>query len=272
MSNSGTDSISLSVSGLTGRLSDQFALGPISFDVRAGYHLGVIGLSGSGKSTLLRILALFVTADTGSIQTPVSYISFAENTYVRNQSLILRHRRYLGYVAQQNSLWPHLTVQENVELGLRHVLKLSSVERHRRSAQLLGQLSLSHLASRKVWEISGGEARRTAVARALALQPRVLLLDEPDTGLDPLRSQQQMKLILATCEEKGATAIIVSHNPAVIEECARTVIVLDGGQQVESGDTQLVLEQPRAEITTNIVRSAGWMRRGEVGEWRPGKL
>jgi ABC-type transporter Mla maintaining outer membrane lipid asymmetry ATPase subunit MlaF len=218
----------LAVTGVQGT-TGSFTIGPITMEVHRGHHLGIIGLSGSGKTSLLRILALFKRPHRGVIRTPTLSFDF-DTGYQPHDQNVLSYRRFIGYVSQQNTLWPHLTIEENVQLGLKHVRRLDERECHKRMRSLFESLELVHVARRRTWEVSGGEARRAAVARAVAMEPQVLLLDEPDAGLDPLRSQQQMELILSICNDNRATAVVVSHNPAVIGQTAQHVLVMDNGQ------------------------------------------
>jgi ABC-type transporter Mla maintaining outer membrane lipid asymmetry ATPase subunit MlaF len=248
----------LVVDGVLTRLAPRFVLGPLSFTVQMGQHLGVIGLSGSGKSTLLRSLSLFAWPNAGRIATPDRQFEFPHKGPARIESELLAHRRYMAYVGQAGGLWPHLTIEQNVGLGLHRMLRLNPREVRRRTEEVLNVLDLRHVATNRTWEISGGEARRAAVARAIVLRPRVILLDEPDTGLDPVRSQTQMEMILGVCEKEGATSIIVSHNPAVIERSVRTVLVLDAGRIVEMGRTQDVLMAPKQAPTQRLLNSIGW--------------
>jgi len=230
-------------------------LGPLSLDIGRGQAAGIMGRSGSGKSTLLRMLALFVQPDGGSLYTRHRSWDFGAPRPIAPDALTA-HRRRVVYVSQDNTLWPHLTLRQNIEFGPTRVLQLSASESHARADALLEALDLKHVAASRTWTVSGGEARRGAVARALALEPDVILLDEPETGLDPVRAARQMDLILSTCERAGTGAVIVSHNPSTILRATTMVHVLHAGAVVETGATQTVLQYPEHAETQALLAAA----------------
>lgn len=205
------------------------------------------------------MLTLFLLPSGGRLCTPDKQFEFPISGLTDAETA--EHRRHMVYVNQANSLWPHLKIEENLQIVLRRVKGMDEKASRTRAKELLDALDLAHVAKRPTWEVSGGEARRVAVARALAVEPAIILLDEPDAGLDPIRSQVQTRLILSICQARATTAIVVSHNPAVIEECAEEVIVMSNGQAVETGPAQQVLEYPRHHETLALVQSAGWRKR-----------
>jgi len=237
-------------------------VGPVSLDVGRGQAVGVMGRSGSGKSTLLRMLALFITPDGGRLDTRQTTWEFPSRV---TTSDLVAHRRRIVYVSQENSLWPHLTIRQNIAFGPTRVLKLRTDETAIRTKELLERLELLEVAEKRTWMVSGGEARRSAVARALALEPDVILLDEPESGLDPVRAARQMDLILATCERVGTGVIIVSHNPATIFRATSVIHVLHAGSIVESGPTSHVLQYPSHPETQALLAASGTTLRSSAG-------
>jgi len=245
----------LRVSGLTARMP-YLTIRSVSLDVVRGQAVGIMGASGSGKSTLLRMLALFIKPTGGWMSTRERVWEFDGSSSIAPNALTA-HRRRVVYVSQANTLWPHLTLRENIEFGPRRVLHLRHDESHARADMLLHALDLHHVAASRTWTVSGGEARRGAVARALALEPDVILLDEPETGLDPIRAARQMDLILTTCERAGTGAVIVSHNPSTILRATTVTHVVHAGGVVESGPTKTVLNCPGHPETQALLAAAG---------------
>jgi ABC-type methionine transport system ATPase subunit len=236
----------LSVSEVIGRLGD-FQLGPVTFELGPGEQLGIIGKSGSGKSTLLRLLSGFLRLEAGNIRTPNHRLAAGETV-----TDLAAYRREVVYVAQHTALWPHMTVYENVAFASRmHGL----VDTEKRVDALLHELELDRLRDRRSWEISGGEARRTMVARALAVQPRVLLCDEIEAGLDPVRAQRLMTLISHVCLKQGTAIVVVTHNVATIERFTRGVIILDAGAVVEEGYSDVVMKTPCSQAGGELVEA-----------------
>jgi ABC-type Fe3+/spermidine/putrescine transport system ATPase subunit len=227
-----------------------FTVGPIDLAVRAGTHVGIMGASGSGKSTLLRTLALLQLPTGGEVSG--LGLTVRHGTKITERDIAV-YRRGIGLVGQGSSLWPHLTIQQNVEFGPRHVLKLPLEECARATSQLLEGLKIGHLGERRTWQISGGEAKRAAVARALAVRPRILLLDEVESGLDPMHAAHQMDLVTHMCNEVGASAILVTHTPWIAARYTRWLMVLDAGRVVECGATSSIMESPKSRSTQALL-------------------
>lgn len=186
----------------------------VSLDVADGELVALLGPSGSGKSTLLRVIAGIVRPDSGSVR--------IDGTDVGD---LPTHRRGVGMVFQNEQLFPHLDVGGNVGFGLR-MAGVSKPERRRRADELLDTVGLAGFAGRSIERLSGGEAKRVALARSLAPAPRVLLLDEPLTGLD-----QELRSRLATeladvLRSTGTTSVWVTHDVDEAEQVADGVLHL----------------------------------------------
>ena len=163
--------------------------------------VALLGASGSGKSTLLRVIAGLVTPDAGDVS--IDGVSVTR---------LPTHRRNVGLVFQDEQLFPHRTVAQNIEFGLR----MQGVDRPARRARvdsLLDLIGLPEFADRRVTDLSGGEAKRVALARTLAPSPAIVLLDEPLTGLDRDLHDQLAVEIAATLRATGTTAVLVTHDP-----------------------------------------------------------
>ena len=173
----------------------------VNLTVESGEVVAILGPSGSGKSSLLRVVAGLANSDSGSIaldDTPITDLA--------------PHKRGIGMVFQSGQLFPHMTVGENVAYGLR-MKKVAATERRVRVQDMLELVQLPDFADRRVDTLSGGEATRVALARALAPRPNIVLLDEPLTGLDrDLHDElaEQLRHVLTTA---GITSLLVTHDP-----------------------------------------------------------
>ncbi len=189
-------------------------LDDVTLDVEAGEIVALLGPSGSGKSTLLRVIAGIVPPDRGTVA--------IESTDVTS---VPTHRRGVGMVFQDEQLFPHLDVGDNVAFGLR-MAGVPRVERRRRADELLGLVGLTGFAGRSIERLSGGEAKRVALARSLAPEPRVLLLDEPLTGLDQDLRIRLAGDLAAILRATATTSVWVTHDPDEARQVADRVLQL----------------------------------------------
>ncbi|MEY3342182.1 MAG: hypothetical protein RLZZ269_2093 [Actinomycetota bacterium] len=206
--------MSLTVRSLVVTLEGRRILDDVSLHVDTGRTLAVCGPSGSGKTTLLRAIAGLVPVESGSVE--------VDGIDVTNTPT---HRRSIGFVFQDNQLFPHMNVARNVAYGLR-VLGWDAPRVRERVDELLERVQLGDRRDQDVATLSGGEAKRVALARALAPSPRVLLLDEPFTGLDRTLHEHLAATVDRVLRESGTTAILVSHDPADVEAIAQSRIDL----------------------------------------------
>jgi len=205
----------LEVRDVTVSFDGRVVLDGASLTVDSGEIVALLGPSGSGKSTLLRVIAGIVAAETGTILVDGQDVSD-----------VATHRRSVGMVFQDEQLFPHLDVGDNVAFGLR-MAGVAKSERRRRADDLLARVGLSGFADRSIERLSGGEAKRVALARSLAPEPRVLLLDEPLSGLDQdlrVRLAGDLAAILRTT---GTTSVWVTHDLDEAEHVADRVLRLD---------------------------------------------
>lgn len=196
------------------------ALEDVSFEIASGAALAVVGPSGSGKTTLLRLIAGLELPDSGEVHLDGCVVS-------RPGWALAPHRRGVGLVFQSPALWPHMTVAQNILFGLRG---LPHAEARTRLEALLAQTGLKGLERRYPHQISGGQARRVALARALAPRPRFLLLDEPLTNLDARLKEEMLELILAAARDAAATLLYVTHQMEEATRVARRVLRLEAGR------------------------------------------
>lgn len=204
----------LEVRGVSVSFGAVEVLRDVSFMVNDAQTVALLGPSGVGKSTLLRVIAGLVDPDTGCI-----FIN------AKDVSQIAPHRREVGLVFQDNALLPHLTVSGNIAYGLRQK-RLPRRDRARRVADLLTMMRIENLRDRKVDTLSGGEAKRVAVARTLAPEPHVVLLDEPLTGLDSEIYESVITDLTAALKESQASVVWVTHNLNEAERVASEIIRL----------------------------------------------
>lgn len=214
--------IVLAGSGLHKRFGSTEALRGIDFQLAAGEMVAVMGASGSGKSTLLHCLAAILRPDAGSVAFEGGRIDdLGEDARSR-----LR-RTSFGFVFQFGQLVPELTAVENVALPL----LLGAVDRHEaeaRAAAWFGRLGLEGLERRRPGDMSGGQAQRVAVARALVSEPAVIFADEPTGSLDSLSGEQVMELLSGAARDTGTSVVVVTHEARVAAYADREVFVRDG--------------------------------------------
>ncbi|MCI0650392.1 MAG: ABC transporter ATP-binding protein [Planctomycetes bacterium] len=193
----------------------------ISFSVRAGESIAIVGHSGSGKSTLLNILGCLDVPTSGSYRLDgedVAGMSDAQLARLRNEKI--------GFVFQSFNLIPHLTLLENVELPL-YYLGWPRQKRRARALQLIERVGMAHRTTHRPAQLSGGESQRTAIARALANDPALLLADEPTGNLDSQNGEQILALF-EDLHKSGMTVVVVTHDPAIAEQQERRIRMHDG--------------------------------------------
>ncbi len=185
----------------------------------------LFGPSGSGKTTLLRAIA-------GLEYHRGGFLRVGGTTWQDAGLFVPTHRRSLGYVFQEASLFAHLTVKGNLEYGVRRVPEAERKVSLEKAVELLG---IGHLLERKPGTLSGGERQRVAIARALAVSPRLLLMDEPLAGLDVARKQEVLPYIEALHHELDIPVIYVSHSPAEVARLADHMVLLEAGRVAAAG-------------------------------------
>lgn len=227
-------------SNVSKKYGSHLALSGVSFSITAGERVAIIGPSGSGKSTILRLLAGFESPDEGAIRLDGKVIS--EPGIIR----VPPHQRNISMVFQDLALWPNLSVFENVLLGIPGSQK-PKMERARLAEQALFTCQISELSNRKPNQLSGGQQQRVALSRALAREPRWLLLDEPFSGLDLLTKAKLLNDITKIARAKAITLVLVTHDPMEASSLCNRLIVLSGGCVQETGSFEELLKQPTSE-------------------------
>lgn len=213
--------VMIEVSEMDKFFGDFQALHDINMKVGKQEVVVVIGPSGSGKSTLIRCINRLEKHDRGTIV--VDGVELGED--IRNIQAI---RRETGMVFQSFNLFPHLTVLENITLAPRQVRKTSKKEAETTAMELLERVKIPDQARKYPGQLSGGQQQRVAIARSLAMKPKVMLFDEPTSALDTELGQQVMELIQSEMKSRGTAAIVVTHDERITSYCDRTVHITDG--------------------------------------------
>ncbi|MGC5317453.1 amino acid ABC transporter ATP-binding protein [Micromonospora arida] len=229
----------VSVRGLNKWFGPLHVLKDIDLTVAAGEVVVVVGPSGSGKSTLCRCLNRLETAGEGSIEID------GEPLPAEGRALA-RLRADVGMVFQSFNLFGHKTVLDNITLGPTRVRRIPRPEARQQAMTLLERVGIADKADHHPAQLSGGQQQRAAIARALAMQPKVLLFDEPTSALDPEMVNEVLDVMVSLAAE-GMTMIVVTHEMGFARRAADRVVFMDDGRIVESGAPDDFFAAPRTE-------------------------
>lgn len=218
----------------------------IDLTVHRGEKVVVLGPSGSGKSTMLRCINALEDADSGCIKV-------AGQEITDRKVNINKVREHLGMVFQRFNLWPHKTVIENVMLGQMVVSGKSKEAAQKRALETLERVGLADKADQYPVRLSGGQQQRVAIARTLAMDPKVILFDEPTSALDP-ELVGEVLAVMKSLADDGMTMIVVTHEITFAREVADRVIFMDGGVIVEQGSPEEVLVNPKEARTRAFLK------------------
>jgi len=243
------------IRGLRKAFHGNVVLEDVSLSVPPGSVTCLIGPSGSGKTTLLRRVNRLEEIDAGILMVDGEMVG-AERRGGRlveaRPAAIARSRRQTGMVFQRFNLFPHRTVLENVIEGPVQVLRRPVADAKREAMALLERVGLAHRAEAYPQELSGGQQQRIAIARALAMQPKLLLFDEPTSALDP-ELVGEVLAVMRDLAAEGMTMLVVTHELGFAREVADQVVFMDGGVVVESGSPGDVLGNPQQERTRGFL-------------------
>lgn len=224
---------------------DKAILKDISLTVPTGSVTVILGPSGSGKTTLLRTINFLGQADGGRLS--INETSYDLHGASRRE--ILAVRRQTAMVFQSYNLFSNMTALQNVMEALVTVQGREKTEARERARELLQQVGMGEHADKYPAQLSGGQQQRVGIARALAVEPQVILFDEPTSALDPELVGEVLAVIRDVAEKLKVTMIIVTHEIAFAREVADQIVFMEGGMVVESGTPQEVLVHPREERT-----------------------
>lgn len=245
----------LSVRGLVKRFGTTTVLDGVDLDVARGEVLVVIGASGSGKTTLLRCVNALVPYDAGSITLEGTEIGYtAPNSGVRRGDRTLaRLRADIGMVFQMFNLFPHLTARQNVALGLRVTRGMPRREAEARAEHWLARVGLADKMDNLPSALSGGQQQRVGIARAVAMEPKLLLLDEITSALDPELVGEVLDVVRGLARD-GMTMLMVTHEMGFARDAGHRVVFMDAGRIAEEGPPREVLGNPQSERLKRFLR------------------
>ena len=236
---------------LTKQFPGRLAVDAFSLDVARGEILALLGPSGCGKTTTLRLLAGFETPDAGRV--------VVEDEDVTR---LPPAKRRFGMVFQNYALFPHLDVGENVAFGLR----LKGAEAAKRTADVLAMVDLAGYDRRSVTALSGGQQQRVALARLLAPEPRVLLLDEPLSNLDPSLRERTRRELREAIQRVGITTVFVTHEQEEAFDLGDRVAVMNAGRLEQVGTPDVLYDQPASAFVATFVGRANTLPAAMIGE------
>lgn len=236
--------------GVTKAFGALRVLEDVSFDVPAGRAVGILGRSGTGKSVTLKHIIGLLKPDRGRI-----FVEGEEITTLDGRALV-RVRKRMGFLFQNAALFDSITVGENVAFPLRRHTDLSDAEIRDRARAKLAAVGLERDYDKMPAELSGGMRKRAGLARAMALDPHVLLVDEPSAGLDPITAGEIDDLLVARKEQDGATVVLVTHSIPSARRVADELLVLHEGRVVVRG-TAGELDRSDHEMVRAFMRATG---------------
>ena len=230
----------------------------ISFAADEGEVISLIGSSGSGKSTLLRCINMLEVPERGTVAIdgePISLRGEGPNRRIGNEEQIRRVRSELGMVFQSFNLWAHMTILQNVMEAPLVVQKRPGAEVEREALALLGKVGIADKAASYPAQLSGGQQQRAAIARALCINPRVMLFDEPTSALDPELEVEVLRVIKVLADE-GRTMILVTHDMEFARSVSDRVIFLHQGRIEEEGTPEEVFAATKSARLKQFLNAA----------------
>ncbi|KPB05022.1 amino acid ABC transporter ATP-binding protein [Bacillus sp. CHD6a] len=240
----------ISVQSLYKQFGELEVLKGIELNVEQGKVVVVIGPSGSGKTTLLRCLNILETPTSGKVEIDHQSLDFSEKV---SSNKIASFRRLTGMVFQNYNLFPHMTALQNVMEGPITVKKEAKSKVEERAKRLLDKVGLGDKLDFYPFQLSGGQQQRVGIARALAMEPKVMLFDEPTSALDPELVGEVLRVMKELAQE-GMTMVVVTHEMKFAKEVADEVIFMDDGKIVEKGTPIEIFENPKTDRTKQFLR------------------
>ena len=227
----------------------------VNLKINDGEVVSIIGPSGSGKSTLLRCATLLETMDGGDLIYDGKYAAKdnGEKAVYASPQELRQVRNMFGLVFQNFNLFPHYSVLKNIMEAPMLVQKRNRKEVEAEARELLGQMGLADRADAYPYQLSGGQQQRVSIARALAMNPKILFFDEPTSALDPELTGEILRVIRGLAERK-MTMVIVTHEMAFARDVSDWVVFMNEGVIVEQGDPREVIDHPTQERTIQFLR------------------
>ena len=235
----------ISIQNLSKTFGTNEVLKDISFEVKRGEVVTIIGSSGSGKSTLLRCVNLLEKPTSGEIY-------YDDQNILEHDKSIYEYRTHVGMVFKQFNLFNNLNVLENCIVGPMKVLKKSKEEAEKIAKEFLEKVGMAAYINAKPRQLSGGQKQRVAIARALSMQPDVLLFDEPTSALDPEMVNEVLET-MKSLAHTGITMIVVTHEMGFAKEVSDRVVFMDKGVIAEEGTPEQIFENPQVDRTKEFL-------------------
>lgn len=254
-----SDSHLLEARDLVKTYSGRTVVNKVNFHVGRAEIVGLLGRNGAGKTTSFRMTIGMIKPDGGQV--------FFNNEEISDLPMYRRAQKGIGYLSQESSVFVRLTVEQNLLAILELMEGLSGTERRRRAAELMSQFGLTHVSRQEARTLSGGERRKLEIARALVTRPKLILLDEPFSGVDPIAVQDLQREILALKQKFGLSILLTDHN------VRETLYVTDRSYIIH--ESKVIAEgAPRDLINNEVVRRAylGTTFRGDEFDQRPGMV
>jgi polar amino acid transport system ATP-binding protein len=243
------------------RISKSFGqikvLDELSFTVGTKEKLALIGPSGSGKTTILRILMTLESIDSGHIKISGEQLYHIERNgklAAADEAHLHKMRKSIGMVFQQFNLFPHLSILENLALAPILVRGVPRRDSERRALELLDMVGLADKAKNMPVQLSGGQKQRAAIARALALQPKIMLFDEVTSALDPELVEEVLNVMRRLATQSDMTMLLVTHEMSFARDFADRVLFFDRGKIVEEGAPEKIFRNPQNERTQTFLK------------------
>jgi lipopolysaccharide export system ATP-binding protein len=228
------NTLTLRAEGLVKRYRKRAVVNAVSIDVKQGEVVGLLGPNGAGKTTTFYMIVGMITPNAGRV--------FLGETEITKLAMYQRARMGVGYLPQEASVFRRMTVEENI-LAILQMMDLSAEDRRATCDQLMKDFSIQHLARSKGYMLSGGERRRTEIARALATNPKFILLDEPFAGIDPIAVEEIMRMV-GSLKERGIGVLVTDHNVHETLHITDRAYLLFEGQILKSGTAEYLANDP----------------------------
>lgn len=216
--------------GLAKRYKKRLVVDNVGVEVRQGEVVGLLGPNGAGKTTTFFMIVGMIKPTAGQV--------FLDDTEITNEPMYQRARMGIGYLSQEASVFRKMTVEDNI-LAVLELMKISAEERRRRCNQLMEEFGISHIAKSRGYMLSGGERRRTEIARALATNPTFILLDEPFAGIDPIAVEDIMKIV-HDLKDRGIGVLVTDHNVHETLSITDRSYLLFEGRIIKSGTAEFL--------------------------------
>ncbi|WP_017811309.1 ABC transporter ATP-binding protein [Paenibacillus shenyangensis] len=246
----------ITLQGVSKSYGNVQALKPVDLIIPAGKFTTLLGPSGCGKTTLLRLIAGLETPDTGEVLADGKPV-FSQQKRINMPS----HRREFGMVFQEFALWPHMTVYENVAFSLKAAGQKKQIRESVERA--LEQVRLTGMEQRQPHQLSGGQQQRVAFARAIVMQPGLILFDEPLSALDALLREEMRHELMNLVRELGITALYVTHDQTEAMSMSDEIIVMQGGSILQRGTPEDIYRNPADSFVARFIGRSNWIESGQ---------